>query len=146
MAREIQTDIEIAAGAKRVWEVLTDFAGYPQWNPFLLEVNGRVGVGEPIAFRFELPRGVRLWAKARILKVEPERELRWAGHLLVSALFRAEHYFVLLPLGATRTRLHHGERFSGLLLPLAWPILRTRGRPVYEDMNVALKQRVESGP
>jgi hypothetical protein len=39
----------------------------------------------------------------------------------------------------------HGEIFSGLFLPIVWPVLRGRGREVYEAMNVALKERVERG-
>ena len=30
--KEIITDIEINASAERVWQVLTDFAAYPQWT------------------------------------------------------------------------------------------------------------------
>ena len=36
-----------------------------------------------------------------------------------------------------------GEIFSGLLLPLAWVVLRAHGPSAYEGMNVDLKRRVE---
>jgi uncharacterized protein YndB with AHSA1/START domain len=31
--RELRDEIEIEATPERVWEILTDFAAYPEWNP-----------------------------------------------------------------------------------------------------------------
>jgi uncharacterized protein YndB with AHSA1/START domain len=31
--RELGTEVEIAAPPERIWEILTDFAAYPDWNP-----------------------------------------------------------------------------------------------------------------
>src|SRR5512144_1698492 len=141
MVREIATEIEIDATARHVWDVLADFAAYPRWNPFLLRVEGTPATGRRIRCRFELPRGFRALACATILKAEPEQELRWAGSL--PGLFRGEHYFVIERASAATVRFRHGEIFSGMFLPLAWPVLRSRGREVYEAMNLALKERVE---
>jgi hypothetical protein len=143
MPRQIATEIEINAVAEQVWAVLSDFARYPEWNAFILWVRGRAEEGDLIRFCFELPRGFRMKATATVLKVAPARELRWAGHFLCPRLFRAEHYFVIEPIGESRIRFLHGEIFSGLLLPLAWLILRTGGPPVYEQMNVDLKRQTE---
>lgn len=142
MPRSIATAIEIAASPQRVWDVLGDFARYPEWNHFLLQVEGRLAVSAQIRFRFELPRGFRMNATATVLQVEPSRVLRWAGRLFWPWLFRAEHYFVIERIATERIRFLHGEIFSGLLLPLAWLILRSQG-PVYEQMNADLKLRCE---
>jgi hypothetical protein len=142
--REIATEIEIDAPPGRVWSVLTDFSSYPEWNTFLRWVEGRIAEGERIRFCFELPRGFRFKVNATILNVTPERALRWAGVFFTARLFHAEHYFELTPSPGARTRFSHGEIFIGLLLPLAWIILGTSGRRVYEDMNLELKRRVES--
>ncbi|HYR01651.1 MAG TPA: SRPBCC domain-containing protein [Casimicrobiaceae bacterium] len=141
MVRDIDTEIGIDAPAQRVWDVLVDFAEYPRWNPFLLSVAGTPMPGRRIRFWFELPRGFRAPACATVLRAEPEKELRWAGS--VPGLFRAEHYFVIERASATGLRFRHGEIFSGLLLPLVWPVLRRRGREVHDAMNRALKERVE---
>jgi hypothetical protein len=141
--REIGTEIEIDAQPARVWAVLTDFSSYPEWNTFLHWVEGRIAEGERIRFCFELPRGFRFKVGATILNVIPERALRWAGVFLTSRVFCAEHYFELTSSPGGRTRFSHGEIFTGLLLPLAWIILRISGPRVYEDMNHELKRRVE---
>jgi uncharacterized membrane protein len=41
--KEIHTEIEINAPAEKVWRVLTDFAAYPEWNPFV----GRFQITSP---------------------------------------------------------------------------------------------------
>ena len=43
--KEIHTEIEIHAPAERVWQVLTDFAAYPQWNSFIRRVEGEIRAG-----------------------------------------------------------------------------------------------------
>ena len=46
MGRELNTQIDIDAPVERVWSVLTDFAAYPEWNPFILSAEGSLAVGE----------------------------------------------------------------------------------------------------
>lgn len=142
MAREIATSAVIEAPPQAVWDVLLDFTRYPEWNPFLPKLQGEARVGARIRFIFELPRGFRMKATARVLTVAPPTELRWAGKFFTPWLLRAEHYFHLAPSGDGHTRFDHGERFTGLLVPLLWPVLRGKGRQVYVDMNEALRARV----
>jgi hypothetical protein len=144
MIHEIRTEIEISAGPSRVWEVLTDFSHYPDWNPFILELKGSARQGTAITYRFEFPRGIRLWTAARVLRFEQERELRWAAHFLTPTLFNGEHYFVIAPMSGGGVIFSHGEIFSGLLLPAIRPILRKDGPQIYQALNTALKERVEA--
>ena len=63
-----------------------------------------------------LPGKFGMRFKPTVLSIRPERELRWLGHLLFSGIFDGEHYFLLEPIGESRTRLRQGEKFSGLQL------------------------------
>jgi hypothetical protein len=143
MTHEINTEIEVSASPARVWSVLADFAQYPDWNPFILEVRGSVVEDAKVRYRFEFPPGVRVWTTAKILKVESEKELRWAAHFLSPTLFNGEHYFAIERIGAG-VMFHHGEIFTGLLLPLVRDLLGTYGRQTYQALNNALKQRAEA--
>jgi len=40
MTWHIATEILIQAPPTRVWQVLTDFGAYPQWNPFIVSLQG----------------------------------------------------------------------------------------------------------
>jgi uncharacterized protein YndB with AHSA1/START domain len=37
--KELHSEIEIDASAERVWAILTDFASYPRWNPFIRSIR-----------------------------------------------------------------------------------------------------------
>lgn len=81
--------------------------------------------------------------KPTILAVESERELRWLGRLLLPGIIDGEHYLLLEPVGSERTRLTHGEKFSGILVGAFGGALSAT-EDGFEAMNVALKQRAET--
>ncbi|MFV9678130.1 MAG: SRPBCC family protein [Methanosarcinales archaeon] len=35
----------IEASAERIWQILTDFSVFPQWNPFIRRASGEVKTG-----------------------------------------------------------------------------------------------------
>jgi hypothetical protein len=74
--------------------------------------------------------------------VEPERELRWLGKLLVGGVFDGEHSHELEPIGE-RTRYAQSERFSGVLVPFTGGMLSSTQKG-FEAMCAALKSRAES--
>jgi hypothetical protein len=78
-----------------------------------------------------------------VLVAEPGRELRWMGRLLLPGIFDGEHYFQIEPLGSGSVRFVHGERFSGLLVPLLKSSLAGGTKAGFVAMNEALKARVE---
>jgi len=39
---ELHTEIGIQAPAERLWQILTDFATFPQWNPRIKRASGEV--------------------------------------------------------------------------------------------------------
>ena len=89
----LRTKISITAPPERVWHLLTDFVSYPQWNPFIRRVRGELREGAQLEVYLQ-PSGARgMTFRPRVLKVEPDRELRWLGHFLIPGLFDGEHIF-----------------------------------------------------
>ena len=144
--KQLHTQIEIDAPAKRVWELLTDFASYPQWNPFIRHISGRLAPGERLQARLEPPGGRAMTFKPKVLAAEPNRELRWLGHLLVPGLFDGDHTFAIEALEENRVRFVQREVFKGLLVPLLARSLDNNTRRGFEEMNRALKERAEAPP
>ena len=141
--KDLHSEIEINAPAQRVWEVLTDFASYPRWNPFIRRASGVPRTGERLEVRIE-PSGSRgMTFRPKVLNAEANRELRWLGHLLVPGLFDGEHSFTIQPLGENRVRFVQREAFKGLLVPLFGRSLDSNTQRGFEEMNRALKERAE---
>jgi hypothetical protein len=120
---------------------LVDLPAYREWNPFIVEAEGKVAVGERLSLRMALPGRDPMAIKPLLLVVEPERELRWKGRLVLPGLFDGEHVFVLTALENGRTRLDHWERFAGVLLPIARSMVYDATVQSFHALNTALAKR-----
>ena len=80
-----------------------------------------------------------------VLSAEPNRQLRWLGHLLVPGLFDDEHTLATEPLDENRVRFVQHEVFKGVLVPLVARSLANTLRG-FEEMNRALKEQAEALP
>jgi hypothetical protein len=143
MTRRLHSEIEIQASPDRVWETLTDFAAYPDWNPFIVQAAGEPVPGGRLQLRMRPPGRRPMTFRPKVLEATPARRLRWLGHLFVPGLFDGEHTFTIDPVGPDRVRLSQREEFRGLLVRL---VLAFIGKPTEEgfhQMNQALKTRVE---
>ena len=142
--KELHSQIEIEAPAERVWQVLTDFAAYPEWNPFIRRVSGRPQVDEQLVVRMR-PSGTKgMTFRPTVMKVEPNRQLRWLGHLLMPGLFDGEHIFEIEELDEDRVLFTQREIFRGLLVPLLARSLDRETQRGFEEMNRALRERAET--
>jgi hypothetical protein len=141
---EIVSAIEIDAPPSRVWNVLTDFAQFPDWNPFVRHIEGEPRKGERLRVTIAPPGGRQMTFTPTVLAAETTQELRWLGRFLLPGIFDGEHYFKLEALQPGRSRLVHGERFSGLLVPFLRASLDKGTRAGFVAMNHALKKRVEA--
>jgi hypothetical protein len=143
--RSIETEITIRGTADEVWAVLTDFPRYPDWNPFIREASGEVVTGSRLSVRIQPPGGKAMAFQPRVRVVAPARELRWLGHLLFPGLFDGEHMFRIDPLPNEEVRFLQSERFRGVLVALLPASMYQNTQRGFEQMNRALKERVE-GP
>ena len=137
----IDTRIEIAAPPGRVWGVLTDFARFPEWNPFIIRIEGTPEPGALLRVEIKPPGRSAMTFTPKILAARPGEELRWRGRLLLPGIFDGEHAFELEDQGGTCS-FRQSERFSGLLVPLLGGALVATERG-FEAMNAALKRRAE---
>lgn len=141
---ELYSDIEIDASPDQVWDMLTAFDAYPDWNPFIRRIEGQPVVGEQLEVDLQPPGGRAMTFQPKVLAAEPGREFRWLGRLWgIPRLFDGEHIFEIEPLRKDRARFVQREKFSGVLVPLLARSLETDTRRGFEAMNRALKERVE---
>jgi hypothetical protein len=143
MVKQLSAEIEIAATPERVWAMLTEFAAYPTWNPFIPKIEGTPVAGTRLAVRIEPPGGRGMTFRPTVVTAEPNQELRWLGRLLLPGIFDGEHRFRIEPLGTGRIRFIQAERFSGLLVPVLGGMLSNTEQG-FQAMNQALKERAEA--
>jgi hypothetical protein len=139
------TAIDIDASPERVWSILRDTQRWGDWNPLIVRIDGELRPGAKIKFRVNL-KGRILGIDAEILRASADYGIRWVGPAFkpMRALARGEHYFEIKDLRDGRTRLIHGERFSGPIFELAWSRLEPMVKKGYEMMNRALKAHAEA--
>ncbi len=144
--KEIYTEIEVNASSEEVWQVLTDFESYPEWNPFVTSAKGELKEGGRLKVRIEQPGGMAMTFKPTVVKTEPNKELRWLRHLMMPGLFDGEHIFTIEPADENKVRFVQREEFKGILVPLfgLMGIFKSSKRG-FEALNKALKERAEKG-
>ena len=141
----IETQITIATPTAKIWAILTGFAAFPDWNPFVRSISGAPIPGTALTVQIAPPGQSGMTFTPTVLVATPERELRWRGTFLGRAMFAGEHSFVLERLSAGSTRFLHAERFSGLMAPLIMSGKTLAAtKQGFEAMNEALKRRAES--
>ena len=141
--KELFTEIEINASSDKVWEVLTDFESYPEWNPFVRELKGDVQVGKRIETVLQPPNQKGMTFRPRVIKLVPRREFRWHGILGFRGLFDGEHIFELHPSEPRKVRFVQREVYKGILAPMILKNIAVNTQAGFEQMNRALKERCE---
>jgi hypothetical protein len=116
--KTIETFTDIDAPPEVVWEVITDFSRYAEWNPFITLLRGEPELGARLHATFSLAGHPSRTFTPTITTLEPLRSLAWRGRLAIPGLFDAEHLFAIEPRNVG-TAFVHRETFSGMLVPFA---------------------------
>jgi len=140
--KNIQTEILINKGITNVWDVLMNFDSYPKWNLFITSISGEPKLGNRLTVSINPPGGKGMTFKPIISTLESNKEFRWKGKLGISGIFDGEHYFILEFLENDKTKLIHGEKFSGLLVPLLAKML-DKTKKGFQLMNESIKKECE---
>lgn len=105
----------IAAPPQRVWELLADAAGYPEWNSTIVSLEGDIAVGN----RIKLVSTVnpKRAFKLNVTEMDPPHKMVWADGMPLG-LFKGVRTYTLTSHGDQETEFEMVEIFSGLLEPL----------------------------
>ena len=138
------TSIEIAAPLQTVWEQVTAFDAYSEWNPFVIEAAARFEVGKTIRFLEDLQQFGQHWIEAEFLEIDPMQQFVWQGHFAAPFLFTVRHSFMFEAIAPNRTRFSQRHENSGLFVPfLAWRGIYSVSHQGYLAFDQALKARCE---
>jgi uncharacterized protein YndB with AHSA1/START domain len=106
---------EIHAKPEVIWDLLTDAPAYPNWNPAVLGIEGRIAPGE----RIELTSVVnsKRTFKLEVTEFNPPHTMVWADGMPLG-LFKGVRTYRLTPQVDGPTTFSMEEMFSGLLEPM----------------------------
>jgi hypothetical protein len=145
LRKTISSEITIAAAATRVWDLVSDLSGYAAWNPFIRSASGILSPGRRLDLTLQIPDGLKMRIRPRLIAVIEEREIRWVGHLGISGLFDGDHRFLISPLNDGKgTILRQEETFSGLLVPVFGSWIGGGALRGFAAMNQAARRRLEA--
>src|SRR5262245_65425533 len=92
-SRIVDTAVDINADKDAVWNVLTDFASYEEWNP-VMRIEGIPEVGTKLVVRLGGTRRGGMTFKPKVLAATPGKEFRWLGTLGRRGVLAGEHFLV----------------------------------------------------
>ena len=141
--KSLHAAIDIDAPAERVWQVVSDFAQYSDWNPFIVRAAGEPRVGERLDVTIAAPGMKPVSFRPRVLDFQPGRLIRWKGEFKLPGLFDGRHALIVEPLDTERSRFTTHEDVNGILLPFAGKVM-TASQQGFERMAQAVKERAES--
>ncbi len=140
MTKEIKTEIQISASPEKVWAILTNQSEYPNWNPFIKKLDGKLRVGERLEVIIQPENSSKMTFKPTVLELRENKTLKWKGKLIIGGLFDGTHIFELIDNNNGTTTFKQSEIFQGILVRF---LNLDNTRKGFEKMNYELKKRSE---
>jgi hypothetical protein len=137
--KSFATSVTIRARPEAVWALLTNAAGYPQWNSTVEKITGRIAAGEKVTVHSKATPGRALPLK--VTAFVPPQRMVWTGGMPLG-LFTGTRSYTLTPTSEGEVAFAMREEFSGLLAPLiarSIPDLQ----PAFDTFAADLKRRAE---
>jgi len=141
--KQIHSSIDIKAPASVVWAILTDFALYKRWNPYIRAILGRPNNGSALSMTLQRNGRVAMSTSSLLTHVREPRELRWRRRHLAPGLYTTEHLFRIESLPDGGVRFHQTEQIKGLFASIFGGGSRRATEESFHAMNHALKARAE---
>lgn len=141
-ARIMMVSSTVDAPKREVWDVLTNFDDYDQWNPVITSASGEPTVGSDLHLELTLPDHEPEELDAEVLIVRGERKLRWQDRLVLPGVRDWEYEFVIQPLEPGRVVVVQLLRSEGLLAPFTD---EEAAREALALIGEALAERVATG-
>ncbi len=142
--KTLQTETLILSTREAVWNILTDFDSYGDWNPFIREISGEVKEGAKLKVTLSIEGRKPTTFKPTVLSAIPNQKFCWQGKLIMPGIFAGTHYYIIEELEQRKVRFIHGEIFKGILSGMIFRNIGNNTLNGFEKMNQALKEKAEN--
>lgn len=141
--KELSTAIQINSSPEILWNVITDFKNYYQWNPILQKIKGEPLIGNQLEIHLSTVGGKNRVYHPKVIKITPNHELRWKGTFFFSQIFSGERIFLIEKLSENKVNFVNKEIFSGIGVRFTSPKMEDEIVASFKKMNEALKKTIE---
>lgn len=138
------TQVDIAASAEDIWQILTDFARYPAWNPILRKLEQEQDPSAKFVIDLHPPGQINIAFRVEISERIPNLSLAWLGHCWRSDFLSWDHRVEIEPYSWGCT-LRQTARLTGHLIKATPNFMMIPIRNGFAVMNERLRDRVEDG-
>ncbi len=140
--KEIRTEIIINSSSDKVWNVLTNFSAYPDWNPFIRSLEGKAIKDTRLVATLHLKDRKPMIFKPVVTASDDKKKFEWLGTTPLNVV-NGRHYFILEEISEKQVKFVHGEQFTGILAGPFHKKLAVPTQKGFMEMNKALKDRAE---
>jgi uncharacterized protein YndB with AHSA1/START domain len=140
--KSFATSVTIRARPEAVWALLTDAAGYPQWNSTVERIDGRIAAGETVTVHAKATPARAF--PLRVTEFVPPQRMVWTGGMPLG-LFTGTRSYTLTPTSEGEVEFAMREEFSGLLAPLITRSIPDL-QPAFDTFAADLKRHTERAP
>jgi uncharacterized protein YndB with AHSA1/START domain len=136
--------VEIAAPAAFVWDVLVDYANYPQWNPYTVKVETTLELGTVIDLHLPARDGSggTFVNREFIRVVDPPHHLRYDTGEEIPGVFGVRDQWIA-ERGPDRCAYHTTDTISGKYADKVIELTGDWIKAGFDSVAHALKERAE---
>lgn len=140
----VRAQVDINASRQRVWEVLTDFDSYPQWNPFTASVQGSLQDGAAVTMQVHMLQRRPRTQVEYVNSVVQGHRICWGMEMGTATLLTANRLQTLEAIDEHTTRYVTDDLLSGWLTPIVRTLYGDKMQRGFDAMASALKVRAEA--
>ncbi len=139
-----RTTFAVAASSDRVWEVISDFDSWSEWNPSVPSIKGDLKVGNTCAVKLMMPGRPSVNVKVTLTDVDPGRRFAWHGNIAHDRFFAGDRSLDIEPRADGTVLVTHTEEVTGAFFPVFKTLMGQAAIQAHHDnLNKGLKQRAE---
>jgi hypothetical protein len=142
MQRAVEFRTGVQAPAEIVWEVISDFATWKDWNPVHPRMEGEMRIGTTLTVDLVHGEGQITTIQPIVQDWVPFEQLHWRTKRL-RGFVTAIRYLEIENMGPANSTFSNGELFMGPLVRWVSRDERRRLRAAYTRMGEAVRDRAE---
>ena len=143
MQRAVEHRTGVQAPAELVWELISDFSTWGDWNPIYRKAEGQMKIGTPLTIEHALPGEPVRVIQPIVQDWVPFEQLHWRTSRL-GGFVTAIRYIEIENMGPQNSTFSNGELFMGPLVRWVSKADRRKLRIAYTQMGEALRDHAEA--